>query len=119
MTLQLTDDRRCRVRRELEAAIGVEPVDRFQQADGRDLDQVVERLAAVGEPSREVLGQTEVSCDELVAQRGVARRGVVGELLAELGPLIVVEGHRSAGVTFPETERRAARSRPSVPGEAA
>src|SRR5205814_10283815 len=37
-----------------------------------------------------------------------------GELLAELGPLIVVEGHRSAGVTFPETERRAARARTNL-----
>src|SRR4051794_41462398 len=47
--LDLTDDRRRRVRRELDAALEVEAVHGLDQADRRDLDQVVERLAAVAE----------------------------------------------------------------------
>ena len=60
VALDLADDRRRGVRRELHAALGVEPVDRLDQADGGDLDEVVERLAAVAEPAGAVLHQGQV-----------------------------------------------------------
>jgi hypothetical protein len=47
----------------------VEPVDRLNQPDRRDLDQVVERLAAVAEPPRQVFDERQVHLDELVADR--------------------------------------------------
>ena len=56
-----------RVRRELHAAVEVEAVDRLDQPDRADLDQVVERLAAVAEPPGAVLDQRQV-------QRAPARR---------------------------------------------
>ena len=60
------------VGRELEAALGVEAVDRLEQADRRHLHEVVERLAPVGEAPGQVLGQAEVGLDQLVAEAGVA-----------------------------------------------
>ena len=65
--LDLADDRRGRVGRELDPALEVEPVDRLDQPDRRHLDQVVERLAAVAEPAGEVLDQRQVHLDQLVA----------------------------------------------------
>jgi hypothetical protein len=95
VALQLADDRRGGVGRELEAPVRVEPVDRLQQAQGGDLDQVVERLAAVGEPPGQILGQPHVGGDEVVAQGAVARLGVLVELPAELVPLLAVECHQT------------------------
>jgi hypothetical protein len=42
---------------EVVAVFGVEPVDGFDQADGGDLDQVVQRFAAAVEALRQVFGQ--------------------------------------------------------------
>ena len=68
IALDLADDRRRRVRRELDAALEIEAVDRLEQADRSDLDQIVERLAAVGELDREIAHEIEVRDDEFVAQ---------------------------------------------------
>src|SRR5581483_6813140 len=68
IALDLADDRRRRVRRELHAALEIEAVDRLEQADGADLDQVVERFAAVGELDGEIAHQVEVRDDQLVPQ---------------------------------------------------
>ena len=65
--LDLADDGRCRVRRELDAAVEVEPVDRLDQSDRCDLDQVVKRLAAVAKPPCEVLDERQVHLDQRVA----------------------------------------------------
>ena len=54
VALQLAFDGRGRERRELEAAFGIEALDRLQHAEVRDLQEIVERLAAVREPAREV-----------------------------------------------------------------
>ena len=97
VALQLAHDRRGGVGGELEAPLGVEPVDRLEQAEGGHLHEVVEGLAPVGEPAGEVLGQAHVGGDQLVAQGTVARLGVLLELGAELVPLLGVEGHRQAG----------------------
>ena len=65
--LDLADDRRGRVGGELDAALDVEAVDRLDQADGADLDEVVERLAPAGEPPGEVLDERQVEADQLLA----------------------------------------------------
>src|SRR5262249_9737342 len=68
VALQLAEDGRCRERRELEAPFGLEALDGLQEADEGDLAQVVERLPAIRETSREELAQPYVYLDEAVAQ---------------------------------------------------
>ena len=68
VALELAFDGRGRERRELEPAIGIEAFDRFQHAEVGDLQEVVERLAAVGEPAREMRRQRLVRLDQFVAQ---------------------------------------------------
>src|SRR5205085_11889921 len=101
-------DRRGGVRRELEASLGVEAVDRLEQADRRHLDEVVERLAAAAEAPGQVLGQPEMGADELFAQRGVAGTAVLLELAAELVSVRRIERrHRLVRrVSFEQAEAR-------------
>ena len=70
--LDLADDRRRGVRRELDVARGVEAVDRLQKADPGHLHEVVERLAAVGVARRQRPHQPAVALDQGVARVGVA-----------------------------------------------
>jgi hypothetical protein len=79
VSLQLPRDRRGRERGELQASVGVEALHRLDETHQRHLTEVVERLAAVQEPAREELRQTEVMLDELVADVAVARAAVVDE----------------------------------------
>jgi len=60
-----------RVGRELNPAIRVEAVDRLQQAQHGDLDQVVEGLASIGESSGDGPGQTGVGHDHRCPPFGV------------------------------------------------
>ena len=99
MALQLAEDRRDGVGRERDPAIGVEPVDRLEQAERRDLQQVVERLLCAvisarelpcqrHEPLHELLARTPVAVDEVTREeRGVLtiaiRRRRVGDSLHE------------------------------------
>ncbi len=80
--LDLADDRGSGVGRELHPAAGVEPVDRLDQADGADLEQVVERLTPVEEPPGEVLHEGQVQRHQLAAQ--LAPLGITGAVVAEL-----------------------------------
>jgi len=52
VALDLADDRRYRVRRELHATLDVEAFDRQHEPDRADLDEILERLA----PSRVARG---------------------------------------------------------------
>ena len=63
----LAHDRGCRVGRKLDAALGVVALDRLQQADPRDLDEVVERLAPVDVARGERTNQSAVAVHELLA----------------------------------------------------
>src|SRR3989440_8981426 len=72
VTLDLADDVRRRVGRELDAAVDVEAVDRIDQPDGPDLDEVLELLAAIAVPTRERAHQRHVLLDQLLARREVA-----------------------------------------------
>jgi hypothetical protein len=56
MALQLAEDRGSRVARELRPAAGLEAVDGLDQAEARDLQQVVEGLVGVRVAQREVAG---------------------------------------------------------------
>ena len=67
VALDLADDRGHRVGRELHLALGVEALDREQQADRADLDQILLWLAAPGVPRGEALDERHVAVDELVA----------------------------------------------------
>jgi hypothetical protein len=80
MSLELTFDRRGGKRRELEVATGVETLDRLQQADERDLPQIIELFTAVRESTREVRGQPLMGLDQFVPELPLARPPVLDEL---------------------------------------
>jgi len=79
VALQLAGDRRDGERRELAAALGVEAVDRAEQPDAGDLDEVVERLGAAVVAPGQAAGEREEALDELVAGGRVAEAGVAAE----------------------------------------
>ena len=108
VALDLADDRRGRVRRELDAAVGVEAVDRLDQADRADLDEVLDRLAAVAEPARAVLDQRQVQVDQ--RRRGRSARAAVGVVG-------VAKSDEQLGAALPGRARRrsALRDRPRRP----
>src|SRR5262249_31118163 len=72
MALDLADDVRRRVRRELDAAREVEAVDRLDQPDRPDLHEVVQLLAAIGVAPRERADERHVLLDQLLAGLQVA-----------------------------------------------
>ena len=83
VALDLADDRRHGVRRELDAALEVEPLDREDEADRPDLDEVLERLAAAGVPRRDAPHERQVAIDDAIA--GALVPGPIGlEQLSEL-----------------------------------
>ena len=75
---ELADDGREDVGDELDIAIEVEAVDRLDQPDGRDLDEIVELLTAPRVPSRKRPDERHEVHDQLVAgawrRRARARR---------------------------------------------
>ena len=68
----LADDRRRGVGRELHAALAVVALDRLEQADPRDLDEVVERLAPVDVARCERTHKPAVAVYERLARSVVA-----------------------------------------------
>jgi hypothetical protein len=62
--LELADDGGRGVGRELDLPVGIEAVDGLDQADGGDLDQVVQRFTPAGEPAGQVLDQPQVPFDQ-------------------------------------------------------
>src|SRR5215469_11979713 len=87
VTLDLADDRRRRIRRELDAAFVIEAVDSFDEADGADLDEVIDRLAAVAETDGEISHEIEMRDDELFPDGRVARGRVLREPSSRLIPV--------------------------------
>jgi len=71
--LDLPDDGGYRVRGEVVAVPRVEPVDRLDQSDGRDLGQVVQLLPATVEPSGKVPGQRQPRGDRAIPDGGPPR----------------------------------------------
>src|SRR5581483_2679231 len=72
VSLDLADDVRRRVGRQLYSAVHVEPVDRLDEPDRADLDEVVQLLAAVAVPPRERTHERHVLLDELLAGLEIA-----------------------------------------------
>ena len=68
MPLDLADDVRRRVRRQLDAPVDVEAVDRLDEADAPDLDEILELLAAVGVAARQRADERQVLLDQLLAR---------------------------------------------------
>ena len=72
MSLEFTQDRRRRERRELQIPLRLEAFDGLEESDQRDLAQIVEGFSPVEETSSEVLGKPDVCLDKLVADATVA-----------------------------------------------
>src|SRR5215217_1811193 len=79
VALDLADDVRRRVCRQLDAAVEVEAVDRLDEADRADLHQIVELLAAVAVAPRERADERHVLLDELLARLEIALLVVAAE----------------------------------------
>src|SRR4051812_30216513 len=67
VTLDLADDVRRRIGGQLDAAVDVEAVDRLDQPDRADLNEVLELLAAVGVPAGQGTDERHVLLDQLLA----------------------------------------------------
>src|SRR6266536_1146755 len=80
--LDLADDVRRRIRRQLDAAAQVEAVNRLDQADRADLDEILELLAAVRVPARKRAHERHVLLDQLLAGGDVALLVVAAQKLA-------------------------------------
>ena len=123
VALDLADDRRGGVGRELDAALEVEAVDRLDQADRADLDEVVVGLAAVAEPAGQVLDQGQVQLDQRVAggwsgggrpgSRTAAREELAGALAVDREPRAADRSGRAVGGG---SRMQSCRRRPATPG---
>ena len=89
VALDLAEDRRHRERRERRLAGRVEAVDRLQQPERRDLDQVVELLAAALVAAGELARQRQEPRDERLARGGVALA-----VVAHQQPAVLVRARR-------------------------
>ena len=69
VALDLAEDRRHGVAGERDLAVEVEAVDRLDEAERRDLEEVVERLLGALVAARELAGERQEALDE---QRAVA-----------------------------------------------
>ena len=110
IALQLSRDRRHSERRERVTACGVEPVDGLQQAHGRDLNEVLQRLAATVVTPRQPRGQWEKPLHQRVAGRLIVAPAITSEQPA------LLDGARQpvvAGAVAPVVVHCAA-SRPNV-----
>src|SRR5439155_3305960 len=88
MALELAEDRRDGVAGEGDVAFGVEAVDRLDEPERRDLEEVLERLLRALVAARELARQRQEALDERLARRGVAVALMAQEELAVLtGPL--------------------------------
>ena len=82
VALQLAQDRGRGVARELRAAPGLEAVDGLDQAEARDLHEVVERLVGVRVAQRQVAGERQEPLAELLARGEVAAPRDTGPAVA-------------------------------------
>src|SRR5512144_2891298 len=72
MAAQLSDDRRHGVRTEVGSTVLAEPVDRLDQTDGSDLDEIVDGLRRPSEVAGERVDQREILLDHLCPRATVA-----------------------------------------------
>jgi hypothetical protein len=67
VALYLAENGRCGVGGQLHSPVEVEPIDRLDEADTADLDQVLYRLATGGEPARKTSHQRQIAGDEFLS----------------------------------------------------
>ena len=72
MALDLSDDRRHCVRRELHSPLDVEALDREHEPDGADLNEVLHGLATARVTRGDLAHERHELLDDLVARRLVA-----------------------------------------------
>ena len=102
MPLDLADDVRRGVRRELDTAVEIEPVDRLDQPDRADLNEILELLASVRISSGERTNERHVLLDQLLARLEVAR------LVVAPKQDLVVDPRHQPGRPLRELDPRAA-----------
>ena len=90
----LAHDGRRRERAELVPQRGIEALDGVDQAQEADLFDVLERLAAVGEPARDEVDEVGVQLDELVANVRVV---VIAVLLQQATHQVAALARRRLG----------------------
>ena len=78
---QLAGHRRPGERGERHAHAGVEPLDRLEDAEPGDLDEVVHRLAAPAEPHGLAAREVKVGLDQAVADRSVTSSPELAEVV--------------------------------------
>jgi len=100
MALQLAEDRRRGEGGEGGAPVGVEAVDRVDETEARDLQEVVEGLARPAVAKGEVFREGQVAADQLLADRRVTifdearpERSLACQPLAGAGTRLVGVGH--------------------------
>lgn len=72
VALELADDRRDGERAECEPTVWVEPLHRLDQAEARDLDEVLVRLTGLDVPARKLARQRQEPLDQLISCLAVA-----------------------------------------------
>src|SRR4051812_28620779 len=100
MTLELTEDGRNGVAGERHLAIGIKAVDRLDEADGRDLEEVVKRLLCTLIATGKLPRQWQEALHELVTRLWLPIAQVPDEQLAILAGadavlLVHARGHGS------------------------
>jgi hypothetical protein len=81
MALELAENRGDGESREGSATLGIEPIDRLDEPNARNLDQVVEWLGSSRVPGRQPPGERHEPVDQLLSD---GRRAVLGESPQEL-----------------------------------
>ena len=100
---QLAEDRRPGEGGERHPALGVVALERRDEAEARDLDQVVARLDAAAVAHREAAGEGQEAAHELLARALVAGLGVAAQQL-------VLGRQRLAPATCPARRQRSPRA---------
>ncbi len=98
VAFQLAEDRRGGERRERNPAIGIEAIDRVEEPDVGNLEEVVEGLAGAAVAEREAFRKSHVAAHELLAGRLVAIVGEAAPELAFAGKALVGPRARCAGI---------------------
>src|SRR5690606_8907766 len=95
VALELAQDRRRGVAGEAVAQGRIEAVDRLDQAQARDLVQILGRLAAAGVAVGEAARERHEAGDELLLHGGIARAVVPREQRRLVGQTLLRAGDRS------------------------
>ena len=108
MTADLAHDRRHGKRRELHPPVEVEPVDRLDQPDRADLDEILDGLAPVRIPAGERANERHQLLDETVT-RGAVVIETIGLEEVDVSPAVSHQHHHRT----PRSTSSSSQSRPA------